>query len=133
MVFELLEVWLQRLPAIWMSGSDVLTMDVLLEQPGQQNHSDRLLALLAALKAIKTEQALEHAFRQSGNLDQFTRQMHTWFDAFRTLKLIHLLRDIFLPSISYAVLEANPVFKLLLTKDPDLFAFHEQLRKKLTA
>jgi len=132
-VFVLLELWLQSLPAIWQSGSSVLTIDMLLEQPGHQNQVDRLQALLAGLKGIKTEQALEHAFRQSRDLDQFTRQMHTWFDAFRTLKLIHSLRDIYLPSISYAMLKADPVYKIFLTKDPDLFAFHEQLRKNLAA
>ena len=132
-VFELLKRWLQRLPAIWQSGSNVLTIDVLGGQPGHQNQMDRLQALLAGLKGIKTEQALEHAFRQSKDLHQFTRQMHTWFDAFRTLKLIHSLRDNYLPSISYAMLKVNPVFKLLLIKDPDLFAFHQQLSKNLAA
>lgn len=132
-VFVLLELWLQSLPAIWQSGSSVLTIDMLLEQPGHQNQVAPLQALLAGLKGIKTEQALEHAFRQSRDLDQFTRQMHTWFDAFRTLKLIHSLRDIYLPSISYATLKANPVYQIILTKDPDLFAFHEQLRKNLAA
>jgi len=132
-VFELLELWLQRLPAIWRSGSNLLTMDIFSGQPGHQNQIDGVQALLAGLKGIKTEQALEHAFRQSRDLDQFTRQMHTWFDAFRTLKLIHSLRDNYLPSISYAMLKVNPVFKLLLTKDPDLFAFHQQLGKNLAA
>jgi hypothetical protein len=28
------------------------------------------------------------------------RHLHTWFDAFRTLKLVHLLRDDGLPSLS---------------------------------
>jgi hypothetical protein len=33
--------------------------------------------------------------------------MHTWFDAFRTLKLIHYLRDHHLPSISFEALVAG--------------------------
>ena len=80
---------------------------------------------------MKTERALEHAFRQSNNLDQFTRQVHTWFDAFRTLKLIHFLRDGYLPSISYARLEANSGYQHLLTRDSDLLAFHDYLRRFL--
>ena len=130
-VFELLKLWLQSLPAIWQSESDVLTVDVFLNQPDNQYQLDQCQVLLDGLKELKTEQALQHAFRQSKNLDQFTRQLFTWFDAFRTLKLIHSLRDCYLPSISYAMLKADPVFKLLLSKDPDLFAFHEQLRKNL--
>ena len=86
---------------------------------------------MAGLKEFKTDQALVHAFRQSRNLDQFTRQMHTWFDAFRTLKLIHFLRDIDAPSIPYARLVVNPVYQHLLINDMDLLAFHEHLRKNL--
>ena len=122
-VFGLLKFWLRSLPEIWESGSTALDNGFFQDQE-QQN-------LLTGLEKIKTDKALEHAFRQSGNLDQFTRQMHTWFDAFRTLKLIHFLRDLYLPSIAYARLEANPVYQHLLTQDPDLLAFHEQLRKNL--
>jgi len=86
---------------------------------------------LAGLKELGTEQALEHAFRQSKDLDQFVRQMNTWFDAFRTLKLIHALRDDQLASISYAKLEAHQTFSQLLTKDPDLLAFYQQLSQEL--
>jgi len=126
----LLKTWLLSLPAIWHSGSAVLSTSVFLDQTfdGQEHE---LQALLSGLKEIKTEQALEHAFRQSRSLDQFIRQMHTWFDAFRTLKLIHFLRDLYLPSITYAKLKANLVYQNLLTQDSDLLAFHEHLRKTL--
>ena len=88
--------------------------------------------MLAGLKKIGTDKALEHAFRQSSSLDQFTRQMHTWFDAFRTLKLIHALRDNHLPSVTYVSLEANQTYAQLLDMDADLSAFHERLRDKLS-
>jgi hypothetical protein len=55
--------------------------------------------------------------------------MHTWFDAFRTLKLIHILRDLHLPTISYAELVRHQIYSRLLTKDPDLLDFHEHLQK----
>ncbi len=116
-VFGLLQQWLQSLPAIWKSRSKDLTTNI--ENP----------SLLAGLKQIKTDQALDHAFRQSKDLNQFTRQMHTWFDAFRSLKLIHILRDLHLPTISYAELVRHQVYSRLLTKDPDLLAFHEHLQK----
>ncbi len=138
-VFELLQLWLQCLPAIWQSRSVELTAAIFQDQPGDQDQigapgqiagrqNDGRQSLLAGLKKAGTQQALEHAFRQSKNLDQFTRQMHTWFDALRTLKLIHALRDFHLPTISYARLEANPVFRQLLTQDADLRVFHEQFR-----
>ena len=129
-VFGLLKTWLLSLPAIWHSGSAVLVTRVFMDQPYDVQEYE-LQALLRSLQEIKTEQALEHAFRQSRSLDQFIRQMHTWFDAFRTLKLIHFLRDLYLPSITYAKLKANPVYQNLLTQDSDLLAFHEHLRKTL--
>jgi len=132
-VFGLLTLWLESLPEIWQSGSSELTTAGFARQAENyqqtRQETNQRQALLTGLQEIKTEEALEHAFRQSKDLDQFTRQMHTWFDAFRTLKLIHNLRDGYYPSISYAKLEANPLFQHLLTKDPDLLAFYEHLRK----
>ena len=119
-VFELLRLWLQAWPVIWQSRSSDFTVGIFPDRPEQQ-------LLVKSLKEMGTRQALEHAFRQSKDLDQFTRQMHTWFDAFRTLKLIHALRENLLPSISYTTLEAHQVFRLLLRQDPDLSSFKEQL------
>jgi hypothetical protein len=119
-VFVLLRTWLQSLPAIWRSGR---------ADPGEAlrgQGGDRQPALLAALGELNTQKALEHAFRQSGDLDQFKRQVHTWFDAFRTLKLIHALRGACLPSISRAELQAHPVFRSLLASDRQLAAFYRR-------
>jgi hypothetical protein len=116
-IFELLKLWLQSLPAHWASGSPELRN---LPEP-----------VSAALKSIKTERALVHAFNQSNDLHQFTRQMHTWFDAFRTLKFIHSLRDHCLPSISYAEIEVNRIFQELLIIDQGLSDFNKQLGERL--
>ena len=132
-VFVLLSLWLQSLPAVWQSGDSDLNIDIFSDGSGDHIPLDKRQALLDCLKEIKIEKALGHAFRQGKSLEQFTRQVHTWFDAFRTLKLIHGLRDLLLPSISYAMLESHPVFSGLLARDPDLLAFHEQLRKNSVA
>lgn len=129
-VFELLKAWLQSFPAVWHAGFAELDIGNFQNLPFE-GQGGELQNLLAGLKAIKTEQALEHAFRQSRNLDQFTRQMHTWFDAFRTLKLIHYLRDNYVPSISYAGLAASPVYQHLLKTDAELLDFDDYLRKIL--
>jgi len=129
-VFGMLKTWLQSLPALWHSGSAELATRVFQDQSFEWQDNEIQL-LLRGLEELKTDQALEHAFRQSRNLDQFIRQLHTWFDAFRTLKLIHFLRDQYFPSIAYANLGANPRYQHLLTTDPDLLAFHEHLRKNL--
>jgi len=103
-VFELLNLWLQSLPAVWKSGSNELC-----------NMPE---SLLTGLMKIKTEQALTHAFKQSKDLNQFTRQMTIWFDAFRTLKLIHSLRDHGLPSISYAELMEHRTYREIQRLNP---------------
>ncbi len=122
-VFELLQLWLQSLTTIWESGSSDLTESIFAHQTGDPDQSRKRQALLDGLKKIKTGQALEHAFRQSKNPEQFVRQMHTWFDAFRTLKLTHHLRDFHQPNISYTTLEANSSYRHLLDCDAELSAY----------
>lgn len=126
-VFELLQLWLQSLTTIWKSGSSDLTKSIFAQQAGDPDQSLKQQALLDGLKKIKTDKALEHAFRQSKNPEQFARQMHTWFDAFRTLKLIHNLRDFHQANISYATLEANSSYCHLLACDAELSAFAAEL------
>jgi hypothetical protein len=125
-VFELLRLWLQSLPAVWRSRSSHLGVDVFSIAADAPDQDAGLQSLLESLQELKVEKALEHAFRQSADLEQFSRQMHTWFDAFRTLKLIHVLRDRILPTISLATLESNQTFCKLLARDPELSVFNEQ-------
>ena len=47
----------------------------------------------AALQALGIRSGLAHCQRQSTSSAQFQRQFHQWFDAFRTLKFIHLMSD----------------------------------------
>jgi hypothetical protein len=126
-VFEMLRLWLESLPGIWRSRSNMLTARIFPERFVDTDQNARREMLLSALREIKAEQALEHAFRQSRDMDQFARQMHTWFDAFRTLKLIHALRDLHFPSIGYAELQTKGVFRQLLVEDPDLDRFFNML------
>jgi hypothetical protein len=132
-VFGALRIWLQSLPVIWQMRPNELTMDIFPDASGDGDQHGLQRVLLAVLKKIKTEQALAHAFRQSSDLDQFTRQMHTWFDAFQTLKLIHLLRDVHLPSIGLTRLEASDAFCELKAGDRELLDFYQHVRRMLKA
>ena len=76
--------------------------------------------MLEGLRELKTAAALDHAFRHSRDEDQFIRQMHTWFDAFRSLKLIHFLRAHILPSVSYAQLRDEEAFARIRADRPGL-------------
>ena len=84
------------------------------------------------LKSIKTEKALAHAFKHSKDMKQFVRQMQTWFDAFRTLKLIHSLRDLGFTSISLARLAEHKTYQDLLSFEPELLVFHTHLNQELS-
>jgi len=109
-VFELLKAWLESWPGIWDSRSCDLEAIRLKDAPGDTVSEQRQRVLRAGLEKMKALDALAHAFRQSSDPDQFSRQMHTWFDAFRTLKLTHFLRDQALPSVSFRELRENQGF-----------------------
>lgn len=97
-IFRLLKNWLSLLPVLW-------------DTPGQSLHDiagqiagkgpDDLIGqhLYRVLSDLKVEQALAHALAHSSNRPTFLRHMHIWFDAFRTLKFIHGLRNYCLPSL----------------------------------
>lgn len=116
-VFSLLGSWLGSLPAFWQSRSS--DIGAILSQP----------ALIGGLEEQGATRALQHALRQSSDAGQFNRQMHTWFDAFRTRKLIHYLRDNHLPSISYAALVAEHNLDHLFRHEPTLPCLHQTLVK----
>ncbi len=84
--FLLLKNWLTLMPALWKEVDLISLID------------DELL--LNCLAQIGVEEALSHARQHSKNQDSFVKHMHNWFDAFRTLKLIHNLRDTGLGSIN---------------------------------
>jgi len=127
-VFVLLKRWLCSWPRIWQMQSSDFAASVRHHSSDPKSCTPQGDYLLAGLDAMGTEKALQHAFRQSRDFEQFSRQMHTWFDAFRTLKLIHFLRDHHLRSISIAELEADRVFYQIRQQDADLPTFHDQLR-----
>jgi hypothetical protein len=126
-VFEMLKTWIQALAEIWESKSNNLAENLLSIQTDDQSAGDKN-ALLAGLEKLGASKAIDHAFRQSKDLSQFTKQMHTWFDAFRTLRLIHELRDLDLASISYAELQQSSTFKILLNHDEELKAFYQKFK-----
>ncbi len=61
--------------------------------------------------------AIEHASQQSRSPAQFSRQLTTWFDAFRTLKFVHGIRARYHPSTSLRMLMPQADFLLALLGD----------------
>ncbi len=84
--FFYLKKWLKTLPTLWESNE----IQSLVE--------DELL--IKCLSNIGVDEAISHASQHSKNQAGFTKHMHNWFDAFKTLKFIHNLRDMGIPSIN---------------------------------
>ena len=61
--------------------------------------------LVFCLEELGLEKAVAHARRHGTTPERFLKHLHDWFDAFRTLRLIHLLRDNGLGSLTYADLQ----------------------------
>jgi len=110
-VFESLKNWLDSLPCFWQRKTDDLSG--VLMGLGLQN-------LVQPLREAGAPEALHHALQHSSDEMQFYRQMHTWFDAFRTLKLIHFLRDQYFPSMTFESMDKDQSIDHLLPYEPVL-------------
>ncbi|MFY9550917.1 MAG: hypothetical protein WAU32_07190 [Thermoanaerobaculia bacterium] len=98
-VFAHLAAWLRALSAIAASGG---TLDAALSELPSGNPFFRTELLLESLERMKAFAAVRQAIERSkGDPRTMLRHFHTWFDAFRTLKLVHALRDGGLPSIGW--------------------------------
>ena len=87
--FEALRALLVVLPALAQTPSEELPG--LLRAQGLDQELAR--ASSAALDAMGVATALAHCRQQGKSGAQFLRQFHQWFDAFRSLKFIHAIRD----------------------------------------
>lgn len=84
--FHLLKDWLTLLPHLW--------------QCNELNNLVEDEILFNSLSLIGAVEAISHANNNSTSQSGFVKQMHNWFDAFRTLKLIHHVRNLELTSIN---------------------------------
>jgi hypothetical protein len=130
-VFSLLKLWLQSWPEIWAAQSADFDRLIPMPRPGSEHDTSSRDCLVRSLHGIGTVKALEHAFRQSKDLAHFTRHMHTWFDAFKTLKLIHGLRNTRFSSIDYRAMLAHPGFNHYLDSDPELKLFFQSVKGRI--
>ena len=121
-VFICLKTWLDALPALWLEGSAL--------EPGHLKGVDKGTAatLFCILRDLGVQEALLHA-RQHGRREAgFLKHMHGWFDAFRTLKCIHALRDRLYPSVP---LKDDSLANILPCLDSALFRKWQELVKAL--
>ena len=83
-IFIALKAWLETIPM-----SQTLTF----------NELPLPASTLAALQSIGAIKAIEAARKISTSAESYNKHLHTWFDAFKTLKFIHQLREHSYPSI----------------------------------
>jgi len=98
-VFDYLKLLINSLSQVWNESCDDMKSLRLVLSSQAQSHIDQHL-LVDALQMIGFSKALKHVFKQSKTEVQFNKQIHDWFDAFKTLKLIHRLRDQAFPMIT---------------------------------
>ena len=100
--FAALRALLHSVPALYQSKELAMT-----ERLRAEGLSDTLAAECnEVLEDLGWQQALAHCTRQGRDSAQFLRHFHQWFDAFRTLKFIHALRDRSLPQQTLAELDS---------------------------
>jgi hypothetical protein len=85
-IFQHLKTWLEVIPALWRDRNSI-------QAQGIDNWWPQSPLILDALSSLGLQNILPHACRQCSDSDYFQKYLWTWFDAFRTLKFIHYLRD----------------------------------------
>jgi len=126
-VFAHLGAWLRVLDETARSGGKA---EAALAEMPRSNPFFRADVLLAALERMGAFPAIREAIAESTTPEAMRRRFHTWFDAFRTLKLVHALRDEGLPSLAWREALAEAPFTRLsasTVEEP------ESLRKWLAA
>lgn len=88
--FDILKQWLKTF-----FGDDILTAEKYLDLAGQIDSS-----LSEFLLNQSFPEAWTKIINETGKSDQLQKQKYFWFDGFRTLKLIHYLRDTRYPMIN---------------------------------
>ena len=94
----------------------------------------RANVLEQALQRIGAAEAVSAAIGTSKDSDVLLRRLHTWFDSFRTLKLLHALRDGGLPSMPWRqALKEAPFTNLAATPDEDTESLRALLAREEAA
>jgi hypothetical protein len=88
-VFDALGALLSIMPEL--QNQPVSQLTELMVQRGLRSPLAQICA--ASMQGMGLEDAVEHCRRHSSGQQQFSRHFHQWFDAFRTLKLVHSIRS----------------------------------------
>ena len=100
--FCYLYVFLQTLDTLSEQGTST-HLEKIIHNKINQHTNTQLDAryLLSLVEAFNVPAALAHSFRHGKKKSTRIQHLHHWFDAFKTLKFIHYLRDHYLGTISF--------------------------------
>ncbi len=116
-VFLLLKFWLQLMSEITLE-SDCLTINKELGFMVEDEQEKNLI--IVVLQQLGFFTALEKLQQQNNDINKLQKQLVIWFDAFRTLKFIHALRDNSLASISRTSLLEHDLYENIITNSNQL-------------
>jgi len=100
---EIFSALKQLLVTVSEAEQSIASADVLFHQLRDRMPTERAEYVISTLRALKAEKQFEH-LSQKKTKAQFVQGFHTWFDAFVTLRFIHLMRDQVYPSVNLATL-----------------------------
>jgi hypothetical protein len=123
-VYAHLAAWLRVLAVVARSG----TVTQAITELTSDNPVFRTDLLREALDRLGAFRAIQDAIARSSDEATLLRHLHTWFDALKTVQLLHALRDGGLPSMGYlqALAEA-PFTGLTSSTEEDTEALRRQL------
>ncbi len=89
-IFVELKIWLEAIDISWTNSLCELSLST---------------STLKALQSLGAVQAIEAARKVSTSVQNYNKHIHTWFDAFKTLKFIHHLQEQNYPSLNTSTLK----------------------------
>jgi len=101
---EIFHALKQVLNTVSSHGQSIASVELLFRQLSDRMSSDMATSVITVLRLLKIEKQFEH-LSQKKNRTQFIDGFNTWFDAFVTLRFIHLMRDLAYPNITLEALK----------------------------
>jgi hypothetical protein len=114
--FAHLAAWLRALAAVATSGG---RLEAALEELPHENPFFKADLLVGSLEKMGAFSAMREVIARSGDAATMLRHFHTWFDAFRTLKLIRALQSGGLPALPWREALAEAPFTGLTASTVD--------------
>jgi hypothetical protein len=125
-IFQHLKTWLEMIPILWRDRACIETQEIAVWWPENP-------LILDALLTLGLEKVLPQAYQHGQDLEHFQRYLWVWFDAFRTLKFAHYLRDHGFPNVNIQdAIEPIAGMQKLLSQDGSLFLQLARINEEFT-